>query len=208
MIDQSDAGTGSRTEHPSSRYRHPVGPLCIGDPGGDYNGFTWAERAATTPMQKLAVAEGRVRKPAVCGITGYAAGDDPRGRGYVFMHNEDYGRPLEFYAVGRFAHHALHSRFTDPLRWFRLVRRHYVHGAWFTLLTMDPADMKRPFTEVYPKGLPPHGTLWSDVADDLGVSPQVFVTSVAEAPDRGLHAGNPFSDGYCVRSLAVAAHRS
>ena len=30
-------------------YRHPVGPLCIGDPGSDYNGFTWAERSAATP---------------------------------------------------------------------------------------------------------------------------------------------------------------
>ena len=82
-------------------YRHLVGPLCIGDPGSDYNGWTWAERTAATPVQKRALAEGAIRQPTVCGITGFSAPDDPRGRGYVFMHNEDYGRPLEFYAVSR-----------------------------------------------------------------------------------------------------------
>ena len=111
------------------------------------------------------------------------------------MHNEDYARPLSFYAVGRTAHHALHSRFTDPLRWFRLVRQHYVRGAWFTLLTMNPADMKRPFGEVYPMGLPEDAALWPDVADRIGMSSEVFATSVAEATVRGLHRGNPFYEG-------------
>ena len=197
----NDASKGNERQ-----YRHPVGPLCIGDPGSHYNGWSWTERTQTTPIQKLAVAERRIVKPTACGITGYGAGGDTSGRGYVFMHNEDYGSPLEFYAVGRFVHHALHSRFTDPLRWFRLVRKHYVHGAWFTMLTMDPSDMQRPFSETYPRGLPADGVLWPSVAGELGLSPTVFSTTVAEAARRGLHAGNLFRHGRSVPPAIASAH--
>lgn len=101
------------------------------------------------------------------------------------MHLEDYAVPLQFYPVARYAHALLHQRFTDPLAWNRLVRKHYVHGAWFTLLTMDPADMGRRFAEVYPQGLPAEGEVRPAVADALGITPAHFVDSVAEAERSG-----------------------
>jgi hypothetical protein len=173
-------------------YRHPVGPYCIGDPGAWYNGFSWEERIAASPIQTEAVKRGRIRKPAVCGLSGFTRPDDPNGWGYIFMHNEDYSRPLSSYALSRTAHYALHSRFTDPLRWTRLVRRHYRHGAWFTLLTMDPADMRRPFEDTYPIGLPVEGELWPDVADELGLSAQSFPNGVHEIAREGFIAWNLF----------------
>lgn len=164
------------------------GPLCIGDPGSHYNGWSWDERTAVTPLQKQATREGLIRKPSVCQITG-------EGASYVYQHNENYGDHLVFYAVGRFVHSALHARFTEPLSWNRLVRKHYVHGAWFTFLTMDPADMQRPYEEIYPEGLPADGEVWPEMADRLGLSPHAFVTSKQEAACNGLHRGNLFRDG-------------
>jgi hypothetical protein len=91
----------------------------------------------------------------------------------MFMHLEDYLAPLEFLPVSKSTHAALHGRFRDPARWSRLVARHYVHGAWFTFLTMDEADMRRPFGEIYPLGLPKVGELWPALADRLGVTPLI-----------------------------------
>jgi len=168
-----------------SDYRHPVGRFCLGDPGDWYNGFSWQERSATSPAQRLAVKEGRVALPTACGLTGFSRTDDPKGLGYIFMHNEDYNRPLVFHPLCRSAHYALHSRFTDPLRWLKLARKHYRHGAWFTFLTMDPEDMRRPFQTVYPIGLPDEGELWTDVADELHLQAEDFPESFAEAQQMG-----------------------
>jgi hypothetical protein len=164
------------------------GPLCIGDPGSNYNGFDWERRCLTTPVQKAAVRAGRIRQPTTCGITG-------TGTGYVFMHLEDYTQPLDFYPVGRSAHHLLHQRFTDPLPWMRLVRHYYVHGAWFTLLSMDPADMARPFAEVYPQGLPREGECWPGLADELGLTPAHFAVSVEDPSAAYIGPNNLFRSG-------------
>ncbi len=174
-------------------FRFPVGPFCIGDPGGHYNGFSWEERCAVTPLQKEATRRGLIVQPSVCGVTGVSNPNDPRGDGYVFQHNEDYGRPLAFYAVARRVHSALHARFTDPLTWCALVQQHYVHGAWFTLLTMDPADMRRPFHEVYPKGLPAEGEVWPGLATAVGLAPGRFPATQAQATAQGVHCGDLFA---------------
>lgn len=163
------------------------GPFCIGDPGSAYNGFTWTERCAVTPIQNAALRTGQVSQPSTCGISGAASG-------YVFLHLEDYGRPLEFYPVGRRAHHLLHQRFTDPLPWNATVQSRYVHGAWFTFLTMNPLDMARPFAEVYPEGLPRAGEVWPALADRLGLTPSHFVATALEAAALPVPCGNLFSE--------------
>lgn len=173
-----------------SSFRYRRGAHCIGDPGSNYNGWTWEERVATNPIQRAGKNADLIVQPMACGITGQPSP-------YVFLHLEDYSRPLDaILPVGRWEHYALHARFTDPVPWQRLVRRTYVHGAWWTFLTMDPTDMFRPLQEVYPCGLPSHGELWPDLADELALSPSAFVTRATEVtPDRPLHAGNLFRSG-------------
>ena len=163
------------------------GPGCIGDPGSHYNGWSWDQRCQITQVQNAAIRAGSITQPTVCGITGHTGG-------YVYMHTEDYGLPLAFYPIARFAHALLHQRFTDPLPWNRLVKKHYVHGAWFTFLTMDPNDMQRAFAQVYPQGLPADGEVWPTLADAIGLTPAHFAVSVAEAARSGLFAGNPWRD--------------
>lgn len=163
------------------------GPFCIGDPGSWYNGWDWDQRCAVTPVQKIAVASGDIVQPTECGMTGHSSG-------YVFMHTEDYERPLEFYPLARFAHSLLHQRFTDPLPWNALVRANYAHGAWFTFLTMDPRDMRRSFGQVYPQGLPRAGECWPALADRLGLTPSHFAATALEAAALPLAVGNIFKE--------------
>lgn len=175
------------------------GPGFIGDPGSHYNGWSWDQRCQITPVQNAAIRAGKIVRPTFCGMTGHNGG-------YVYMHTEDYERPLAFYSIARFAHALLHQRFTDPLPWNRLVRKHYVHGAWFTFLTMDPTDMQRRFVEVYPHGLPPEGEAWPTLADAIGLTPAHFAVSVAEVAQRGLFAGNPWQEPIEARlSLSAEA---
>lgn len=87
----------------------------------------------------------------------------------MFTHLEDYREPLDWYPVSKHVHRLLHRRFLEPERWLRLVIKHYVHGAWFTLLTMDVVDMHRPFDDIYPNGLPSAGDTNEDLANEQGI---------------------------------------
>lgn len=109
-------------------------------------------------------------------MTGFSRPDDVKGAGYMFTHLEDYGSPLDWYPMSKRAHYLLHRRFIDPNPWLRLVTKHYKHGAWFTLLTMDVRDMARPFCETYPNGLPGPHENWPDAADKMGLSRGFFTS--------------------------------
>src|ERR1700676_1639823 len=154
-------------------------------PRPSYNGFDWETRYATNRPQRIAIKSGIIQQPTVCSITGFSRPEDLQGAGYIFPPLENYSKPLDFYPGCKSAHAALHARFRDPARWFRLVSRHYVHGAWWTFLSMLEADMLPPFAEVYPEGLPAPGELWERRATELEISPALF------APN-STHRGNPF----------------
>lgn len=118
-----------------------------------YNGFSSSQRASLSHSQRVERYQCG-NNPHVCCVTGFSRPDDPKGAGYIFTHLEDYRKPLEWYPMSKRAHYLLHRRFIDPKPWERLVAKHYRKGAWFTLLTMNVADMYRPFDEIYPVGLP------------------------------------------------------
>ena len=134
-----------------------------------YNGFSPEDRALLSKPQR-AERYSRGNNPTVCCMTGFTRPDALKGTGYMFTHLEDYRQPLNWYPMSKRAHTLLHRRFLEPEKWMRLVEKHYVHGAWFTLLTMNVSDMYKPFDEVYPLGLPDHNSLWCDYADVCGVT--------------------------------------
>lgn len=122
---------------------------------GWYNGWNWNQRRAVTPIQNAAVRSGELIHPTVCSICGFTDPSDPKGRGYIFAHLENYADPVgSVLPACKRCHHVLHARFTKPDTWLATVAEHYRAGAWFTLLTMRPEDMLRPFGELYPMGLP------------------------------------------------------
>ncbi|WP_096702713.1 hypothetical protein [Magnetospirillum sp. 15-1] len=125
-----------------------------------YNGFSHEERVATNPIQRDALRRGLIVRPERCSICGFSDPSDPTGRGYLFLHLEDYRHPLEFYGVCKSCHAALHARFRDPARWLRVVRRHGQSGRWFTLLSDDPESQTLPFDQTYPHGLPGEWDVW------------------------------------------------
>ena len=118
-----------------------------------YNGFSWPERCAVTPIQNEALRSGRLVRPVVCTICGDARSELPHGRDYRFLHLEDYRQPFAIYGCCKPCHAALHARFRDPKRWWELVRLHGRLGQWFTLLSLDPASQWKSFNETYPDGL-------------------------------------------------------
>lgn len=120
-----------------------------------YNGWTYRERCAVTPIQNKALREGRLKRPAVCSICGHSKPDDPKGAGYIFLHTERYDRPLDLYPACKRCHAALHARFDDPARWMAMAKANWREGAWFTLLSMHPASQFQPFGVTYPRGLEP-----------------------------------------------------
>jgi hypothetical protein len=124
-----------------------------------YNGYSPEERAASSPIQNRAVRTGRMVHPTTCSVCGFSDPANPKGRGYIFAHLEDYRRPLETHPACKACHAALHARFSDPARWLRIARANYRPGAWFTLLTMDPASQTTAFDVTYPEGLP---SAWSE----------------------------------------------
>lgn len=73
-------------------------------------------------------------------------------------HAEDYRRADSVYAICRRCHYAIHMHFLRPDHWQRMVRQHGYPGAWFTLLSTDPASLERPFDKTYPEGLPLAGS--------------------------------------------------
>ena len=110
----------------------------------------------------------------ISAVTGYSRPDDPQGKGYCYLHLEDYRDPLHFYPVSKPAHAALHARFRDAARWKKIVHANYVAGAWFTLLSMNTADQAVDFDTLYPEGLPSPGETWTDYAAALGISIETF----------------------------------
>ena len=107
-----------------------------------YNGFSPRERRVWNHL---------VRPVALhCSICGCGP-EKPVG-----WHGEDYRRADSC----RACHNAIHMRFRRPDHWQRLVRQHEHPGAWFTLLSIDPASLTRPFDETYPEGLPEPGSQW------------------------------------------------
>jgi hypothetical protein len=120
-----------------------------------YNGFDHAARKATVPIQNQAIRKGLLRRPDTCSICKFSVPEDLMGRGYIFLHLEDYRRPLDILPCCKSCHAALHARFENPERWFRRRASFERVDAWFMALTMDPASQAKPFDEIYPKGLPP-----------------------------------------------------
>lgn len=119
-----------------------------------YNGFTHEERIATLPIQKAAVVSGAWMPPMRCSICGFSDPGDPRGRGYIFAHLEDYDRPLRAHPACRPCHAALHARFDDAARWLAVSARYGHAGSWFRLLTMNSAHQAAGFWDIYPQDLP------------------------------------------------------
>jgi len=124
---------------------------------GWYNGWSPQERLATLPVQKAAIASGELARPTRCSICGCAHNrQDWRADDAVWLHDEDYARPLAAYAACRRCHRTLHRRFDDPEPWQTLIAQYGSNGAaWFEQLSMDPASQHRPFAQTYPDGLPP-----------------------------------------------------
>lgn len=117
-----------------------------------YNGFSWAERCAVTPIQNKALSEGRLKRPTMCSICLDDRSEYPKGRDYRFLHTEDYTQPLVIYSACKRCHAALHARFNDPERWMAVAKANWRQGAWFTRLSMDPTSQFQPFDITYPIG--------------------------------------------------------
>lgn len=148
-----------------------------------YNGFSHDERVATNPIQRDALARGLIQRPDTCSICGFSDPVDPKGRGYIFLHLEDYRRPLEFLPVCKTCHAALHARFRAPDRWRTVLDRHAAPGRWFMLLTMGPASQTMPFDRIYPAGLPgPWERRWQDSAARSGDCPNPFEGTASKPP--------------------------
>jgi ribosomal protein L40E len=130
---------------------------------GWYNGFSPEARRATLPIQKQAIAEGTLAKPEVCSVCGFRNGDAPWPENSVWLHDEDYRRPLDAHPICRRCHGVLHRRFVTPEPWLDLVARHGGRGAWFEALSLDPVSQHRPYDDTY------SGRPRSDPAD--GASP-------------------------------------
>lgn len=119
-----------------------------------YNGFSHEERMASIPVQNAAAKTGQFRFPTACSICSFSDAARPRGAGYIYAHLEDYRQPLSCHPTCRYCHAALHVRFREPERWQGVLAKHHRAGAWFTLLTSDPASQTVPFDLTYPEGLP------------------------------------------------------
>jgi hypothetical protein len=122
---------------------------------GWYNGVSPEARRATLPIQRAALRAGLIPKPMGCSICGFRVDDDPSGRNYVGLHDEDYRDVTKAYPVCRACHGHLHRRFERPRPWLRLVEKHGNGTRWFEMLSLDPGCQWRPFAETYRFGLPP-----------------------------------------------------
>lgn len=121
---------------------------------GWYNGFCPAARRATIPLQREAIAQGLMGRPTRCSICGFSGSRDPAYSNRLTLHDEDYRTPLAAYAICRWCHRWVHSRFHQPEKWKRLVGRFGDANSWFGVLTLDPASQWRPFDNTYPNALP------------------------------------------------------
>ena len=117
-----------------------------------YNGFTWSERCAATPIQNAALRAGRIVRPTVCSICLDPRSAYPKGRDYRFLHSEDYRVPLTFYSACKKCHAALHARFDNPERWEHILLAFGGPSDWFIALSMNPSSQWQPFDVTYPTG--------------------------------------------------------
>lgn len=119
-----------------------------------YNGVSWAERCAVTPIQNAMFRSGQLMRPTVCSICGFTDTARINGSGYIFAHLEKYDRPAELFPACKKCHAALHARFRDPQRWLWRLQSVELRSEWPTLLSLDPFSQWRPFGATYPSGLP------------------------------------------------------
>ncbi len=106
-----------------------------------YNGFSPAERRAWSGVG--------LPIPAQCALC-RCGPERP-----LAYHCEDYRLTESAYAICRRCHYAIHIRFLRPDHWQSMVRQYQYPGAWFTLLSLDPASRQTPYDRLYPHGLPP-----------------------------------------------------
>lgn len=131
-----------------------------------YNGWSWTERCAVTPIQNAMFRSGQLARPKVCTICDFSDPARINGSGYIFAHLERYDRPAELFPCCKRCHAALHARFREPERWQALLLGSALPGSWAFALSLDPASQWRPFAETYPGGLlvssaPPHLDLFN-----------------------------------------------
>lgn len=119
-----------------------------------YNGWSWDERCAVTPIQNRLFRSGQLVRPTVCTICGFSDPARINGSGYIFAHLERYDRPADLFPACKRCHAALHARFREPERWRTLLHRSALPGSWAFALSLDPASQWRPFELTYPCGLP------------------------------------------------------
>ena len=119
-----------------------------------YNGWSWADRCAVTPIQNAMFRSGELARPTECSICGFSDPARINGSGYIFAHTERYDLPGELHPACKRCHAALHARFREPERWQALLRRSAMPGSWAFALSLDPASQWQPFEATYPKGLP------------------------------------------------------
>ncbi len=162
LIDSSAISTGGHQKAAGNNYQDRW-----------YNGFSPEDRTQLSRPQRHE-RYSRGNNPTACCMTGFSRPDDLKGNGYLFTHLEDYRKPLAWYPMSKRAHTLLHRRFKEPEKWMRFVAKHYVHGAWFTLLTMNVNDMYKAFDETYPEGLPAQDELWTRDADKKEISSTSF----------------------------------
>ena len=168
-----------------------VGKVVCGQPR-HYNGFPHAVRQLVNIPQRDHRRFSPHKNPLVCDITGFSAPDDPKGKGYMYAHLENYevATCLDWLPCSIIAHRTLHARFVRPKAWFDMVARHYVHGAWWTMLCMSPVKMfvrpspdggiMAPYWSIYPLGLPKPGVPtkeWQDYATKAGISRDLFLAN-------------------------------
>ena len=83
-----------------------------------YNGWSWAERCAVTPIQNAMFRSGQLARPTICSICGFSDPARINGSGYIFAHTEMYDRPDVLFPACKRCHAALHAR--PPLAWLAL----------------------------------------------------------------------------------------
>lgn len=91
---------------------------------GWYNGWSPQERLATLPIQKAAIASGKLARPTQCSICLVQGNRNWKADDAVWLHDENYAEPLAAYPICRRCHRILHRRFDHPAPWLALVAEH------------------------------------------------------------------------------------
>lgn len=119
-----------------------------------YNGWSWSERCAVTPIQNAMFRSGQLVRPTTCSVCGLSDLSRINGSAYIYSHLERYDRPSEIYPTCKRCHASLHARFRDPQRWQQVLQQHGRPGSWILALSLDPASQWQQFVLTYERGLP------------------------------------------------------